>query len=53
MTGLQLRRGAGARRSALDWDYLLDLGRNDARHWHDCRDEDAAKSLTRDPSARR
>jgi DUF971 family protein len=31
------------------WDYLLDLGRNQARYWQDYLDELAAKNLSRDP----
>jgi DUF971 family protein len=29
------------------WDYLLELGRNQARYWQDYLDELAAKGLTR------
>ena len=35
-----------------DWEYLLDLGRNQARYWQDYVDELAVKNLTRDPPAR-
>ena len=35
------------------WDYLRDLGRNNARNWQDYLDELAAKNLTREPQARR
>lgn len=35
------------------WNYLLDLGRNQARYWQDYLDELAAKNMTRDPPARR
>ncbi len=31
------------------WDYLLDLGRNHAKHWQDYLDELAAKGLSRSP----
>jgi DUF971 family protein len=31
------------------WDYLLDLGRNRGKHWHDYLDELAAKGLSRTP----
>jgi DUF971 family protein len=34
------------------WDYLRDLGRNQARYWQDYLDELASKNLTRDPPAR-
>ena len=30
------------------WDYLLELGRNQARYWQDYLDELAAKKLSRD-----
>src|SRR3954452_22745881 len=30
------------------WDYLLDLGRNQAKYWQDYLDELAAKGMTRD-----
>jgi DUF971 family protein len=30
------------------WDYLLELGRNQARYWQDYLDELAAKGMTRD-----
>ena len=30
------------------WDYLRDLGRNQARYWQDYLDELAAKGMTRD-----
>jgi DUF971 family protein len=36
-----------------DWDYLRDLGRNQASYWQDYLDELAAKNLTREPPARR
>jgi DUF971 family protein len=36
-----------------DWTYLLDLGRNHSAYWQDYLDELAAKTLTRDPPARR
>jgi DUF971 family protein len=32
------------------WDYLLDLGRNEAAYWQDYLDELAAKGMNRDPS---
>ena len=35
------------------WDYLLDLGRNQAAYWQDYLDELADKNLTRDPPPRR
>ena len=35
------------------WDYLLELGRNQAAYWQDYVDELAAKNLTRDPPPRR
>ncbi|MDO8877673.1 MAG: DUF971 domain-containing protein [Pseudolabrys sp.] len=35
------------------WNYLLDLGRNQARYWQDYLDELAAKNMTRDPPPRR
>ena len=35
------------------WDYLHDLGQNQAAYWQDYLDELAVKNLTRDPSARR
>jgi DUF971 family protein len=31
------------------WDYLLDLGRNQGKHWQDYLDELAAKGLSRTP----
>jgi len=34
------------------WDYLRDLGRNQARYWQDYLDDLASKNLTRDPPAR-
>src|SRR5690242_2280945 len=36
-----------------DWNYLFDLGRNQAAYWQDYLDELAVKNLTRDPPARR
>jgi DUF971 family protein len=35
------------------WDYLLELGREQARLWQDYLDELAAKGLSRDPPRRR
>ena len=35
------------------WEFLRDLGRNQARNWQDYLDELAAKNLTRDPPKRR
>ena len=35
------------------WDYLHELGQNQARYWQDYIDELAAKNLSRDPPARR
>jgi DUF971 family protein len=32
------------------WDYLLDLGRNEATYWQDYLDELAAKGMTREPA---
>ena len=34
------------------WDYLLELGRNQARYWQDYLDELAAKKLSRDAPGR-
>jgi DUF971 family protein len=33
------------------WDYLLELGRNQAKYWQEYIDELAAKNLSRDPPA--
>ncbi len=35
------------------WDYLAELGRNQAEYWQDYLDELAAKGLSRDPAARK
>jgi len=32
------------------WDYLLDLGHNEAAYWQDYLDELAAKGMTREPA---
>src|SRR5471030_1615685 len=34
------------------WDYLLDLGRNNARYWQEYLDELATKNLSREPPSR-
>ena len=36
-----------------DWNYLAELGRNRAKYWQAYLDELTAKSLTREPPARR
>jgi DUF971 family protein len=36
-----------------DWQYLRDLGPNQAAYWQDYLDELAARNLTREPPARR
>ncbi len=35
------------------WDYLRELGRNQARYWQDYLDELASKNMSRDPPARK
>jgi DUF971 family protein len=35
------------------WDYLRELGQNQAAYWQDYLDELAAKNMTRDPPVRR
>jgi DUF971 family protein len=35
------------------WEYLLELGRNQARYWQDYVDELASKNLSRDPPKRK
>ena len=35
------------------WDYLFDLGANQARYWQDYLDELVAQNLSREPAARR
>jgi DUF971 family protein len=35
------------------WDYLFELGRNQARYWQEYLDELAVKNLSRDPPMRR
>src|SRR4051812_23554029 len=34
------------------WDYLRELGRNQAKNWQDYLDELAAKGMTREPAGR-
>ena len=34
------------------WDYLYELGRNEARYWQEYLDELAARGLSRDPPSR-
>jgi DUF971 family protein len=35
------------------WDYLRELGRNQAKYWQDYLDELASKNLTREPVQRK